>query len=193
MSDPKETIQQKYILCKVEKIIYRDEKTDRTIMAVIQNDGKYTRLLGKTNKADVGGVLKATGSWSKDEKYGWQFNAEFIQVVSADPLTDESEYRICNVKSVKVIKEETGFSIVSAEDVDANRIKLSGRLAKMRQGATIGVYGNWKHDDKYGDELQVSTWEYTTSNEDNALKLAAEFISGTGDWSVSYGKASSRP
>ena len=193
MSDPKETIQQKYILCKVEKIIYRDENTDRTIMAVIQNDGKYTRLLGKTNKADVGGVLKATGSWSKVEKFGWQFNAEFIQVVSADPLTDESEYRICNVKSVKVIKEETGFSIVSAEDVDANRIKLSGRLAKMRQGATIGVYGNWKHDDKYGDELQVSTWEYTTSNEDNALKLAAEFISGTGDWSVSYGKASSRP
>lgn len=176
MNDSKEAKQLKCIVCQVEKIIFRDGNTGRTIMSVIQNDGKRTRLLGKTSKVDVNYVLKATGSWSKDEKYGWQFNAEFIQVVSADPLTDDSEYRICNVKSVKVIKEETGFSIVSAEDVDANRIKLSGRLAKVRQGATIGVYGNWKHDDKYGDELQVSTWEYTTSNEDNALKLAAEFI-----------------
>lgn len=184
MSDYKETKQLKHIVCQVEKILFRDDNTGRIIMSVVKNDGKHTRLLGKTSKVVVGSVLKATGSWSKDEKYGWQFNAEFIQVVSANPQADESEYLECNVKSIKVIKAETGFSIATVEGADGSsislkqnsNIKLSGRLAKVRQGVRIGVYGKWKHDDRYGEELQVSAWEYTQNGEDNALKLAADFI-----------------
>ena len=176
MKDTKDIKQPKYIICKVDKVVFRDAKTDRTIMSVTKDDGKKTRLLGKIKKVEENYVLKATGSWSKDEKYGWQFNAELIQAISTNPLSDESEYLECVVTFIKVLREESGFATATAEDQTGKKIRLSGRLAKVRKGATIGVFGKWKHDERYGDELQVSQWEYKTQGEDTTLKFAAYYI-----------------
>ena len=159
MSEIAESHNSNTIVCKVNKVIFHDDKTGRTIMSVNQADGSNGRVLGKIKSVDANWVLKGTGLWKKDAKYGWQFEADSLQVVSTDPMNEESEYLECVVREVRVLKAESGFASAKADGNDGSSLKLSGRLAKVRQGSTIGVYGKLKHDERYGDEFVVSLWE----------------------------------
>lgn len=50
MGNSQETEKSKYIIiCKVDKIIFHDDKSGRTIMSAVKDDGKSCRVLGSMN------------------------------------------------------------------------------------------------------------------------------------------------
>lgn len=161
----------KMLICKVDRIIFHNENNNYTIMSVIGNDGGHHRLLGNIAEVKVNDTLKATGLWNKDEKYGWQFKAELMEIISADVECKVPEHMDCKIREVRVLKAKTGFASAKADSPEKGTIKLSGRLAKVRVGATIGVYGKWTHDERYGDEFQVSHWEYKKENKQDSSNL----------------------
>ena len=160
----------KTLTCKVDKIVFRNEKNKYTVMSVMRDDGRQYRLLGNIDSVKENDTLKATGSWNKDEKYGWQFKAESIEVLSAGTQRDEREYIECKICEVRVLKAETGFASAKAECPDNSTVKLSGRLANVGVGSMIRAYGKWTHDEKYGDEFHVSKWEYQKEGESANLE-----------------------
>ena len=155
----------KTLTCKVEKIIFHNEKNKYTVMSDTRSDGRQYRLLGYIDSVKENDTLKATGSWIKDEKYGWQFKAESIEILSVDAERDDREYIECKICEVRVLKAETGFASAKAECPDNSTVKLSGRLANVGVDSIIKAYGKWTHDEKYGDEFHVSKWEYQKEGE----------------------------
>ena len=155
----------KTLTCKVDKIVFRNEKNKYTVMSVTRSDGRQYRLLGNIDSVKENDTLKATGSWNKDEKYGWQFKAETIEILSADAERDDREYIECKICEVRVLKVETGFASVKAECPDNSTVKLSGRLANVGVGSIIRAYGKWMHNERFGDEFHVSKWEYQKESE----------------------------
>ncbi len=77
----------KTITGTVEKVIFQDKKSGRSILSVIREDGKPARLIGSISDVEKGDTITAVGSWTKDEKYGWQFIVESI----LNTLEDENE------------------------------------------------------------------------------------------------------
>lgn len=150
----------KTLTCKVGKIIFHNEKNKYTVMSVTRDDGRHFRLLGNIDSVKENDTLKAVGSWIKDEKYGWQFKAESIEILSAETERDDGEYIECKICEVRVLKAETGFASANAECSDNSTVKLSGRLANIVVGSMIKVYGKWTHDERFGDEFHISKWEY---------------------------------
>lgn len=155
----------KTLTCKVDKIIFHNEKNKYTVMSVTRDDGRKYRLLGNIDSVKENDTLKATGSWIKDEKYGWQFKAETIEILSADAERDDREYIECKICEVRVLKAETGFASAKAECPENSTVKLSGRLANVGVGSIIKAYGKWTHDERFGDEFYVSKWEYQKESE----------------------------
>jgi hypothetical protein len=155
----------KTLTCKVEKIVFHNERNKYTVMSVMRNDGRHFRLLGNIDSVKENDTLKAVGSWIKDEKYGWQFKAETIEILSADDELDEREYIECKICEVRVLKAESGFASAKAECSDDSTVRLSGRLANVSVGSMIRAYGKRTHDEKYGDEFHVSKWEYQKEGE----------------------------
>ena len=155
----------KTLTCKVEKIVFHNEKNKYTVMSVMRDDGRHFHLLGNIDSVKENDALMATGSWNKDEKYGWQFKAETIEILSADDELDEREYIECKICEVRVLKAESGFASAKAECSDDSTVRLSGRLANVSVGSMIRAYGKWTHDEKYGDEFHVSKWEYQKEGE----------------------------
>ena len=153
------------LTCKVEKIVFRNENNKYTVMSVIRDDGRHFRLLGNIDSVKENDALKATGSWNKDEKYGWQFKAETIEILSADAERDDREYLECKICEVRVLKAETGFASAKAKCPDNSTVKLSGRLANVGVGSIIRAYGKWMHNERFGDEYHVSKWEYQKESE----------------------------
>ncbi len=135
------------LTCKVEKIVFRNENNKYTVMSVIRDDGRHFRLLGNIDSVKENDALKATGSWNKDEKYGWQFKAETIEILSADAERDDREYLECKICEVRVLKAETGFASAKAKCPDNSTVKLSGRLANVGVGSIIRAYGKWMHNE----------------------------------------------
>ena len=155
----------KTLTCKVDKVIFHNEKNKYTVMSVTRCDGRQYRLLGNIDSVKENDTLKATGSWIKDEKYGWQFKAKSIEILSADAERDDREYIECKICEVRVLKAETGFASAKAECPDNSTVKLSGRLANVGVGSIIKAYGKWTHDERFGDEFHVSRWEYQKESE----------------------------
>ena len=155
----------KTLTCKVDKIVFRNEKNKYTVMSVMRDDGRQYRLLGNIDSVKENDNLKATGSWNKDEKYGWQFKAETIEILSADAERDDREYIECKICEVRVLKAETGFASAKAECPDNSTVKLSGRLANVGVGSIIRAYGKWMHNERFGDEFHASKWEYQKESE----------------------------
>lgn len=71
----------KTIIGKIEKVIFLDTKSGRSIVSVLQEDGKSCRVIGNINGIEKDSKISAKGSWRKDERYGWQFLAESIEMV----------------------------------------------------------------------------------------------------------------
>lgn len=67
---------------KVEKVVFYDPKTGRSIFSIEQENGRPCSVIGNVDILEEGSTITATGKWRKDEKYGWQFLAEEIQVTS---------------------------------------------------------------------------------------------------------------
>lgn len=76
----------KSITGTIAKVIFLDSKTGRSILSVLQENGKPCRVIGNISGIEKDSCITATGSWHKDEKYGWEFMAETIEVV---PETEE--------------------------------------------------------------------------------------------------------
>ena len=131
----------KPLTCKVDKIIFHNEKNTYTVMSVTRDDGRKYRLLGNIDSVKENDILKAIGSWIKDEKYGWQFKAESIEILSAEAERGELECIECKICEVRVLKAETGFASAKAECSDKRTVKLSGRLANICVGSMIRAYG----------------------------------------------------
>ena len=155
----------KTLTCKVDKVIFHNEKNKYTVMSVTRSDGRQYRLLGNIDSVKENDTLKATGSWIKDEKYGWQFKAEMIEILPADAERDDREYIECKICEVRVLKAETGFASAKAECPDNSTVKLSGRLANVGVGSIIRAYGKWMHNERFGDEFHASKWEYQKESE----------------------------
>ena len=155
----------KTLTCKVEKIVFHNERNKYTVMSVMRNDGRHFRLLGNIDSVKENDTLKAVGSWIKDEKYGWQFKAESIEILSVDAERDDREYIECKICEVRVLKAETGFASAKAECPDNSTVKLSGRLANVGVDSIIKAYGKWMHNERFGDEFHVSKWDYQKESE----------------------------
>lgn len=56
----------KTLICKVDKIIFHNEKNKYTVMSVMRDDGRHFRLLGNIDSVKENDALMATGSWNKD-------------------------------------------------------------------------------------------------------------------------------
>lgn len=72
----------KSITGKIGKVIFLDTKSGRSILSVIQENGRPCCVIGNITGIEKDSCITATGSWKKDEKYGWQFMAESIEAVS---------------------------------------------------------------------------------------------------------------
>lgn len=72
----------KTIVGKIEKVIFFDAKSGRSILSVLKEDGKLCHVLGNINGTGKDCTISATGVWRKDDKYGWQFLAESIAEIS---------------------------------------------------------------------------------------------------------------
>jgi len=155
----------KTLTCKVEKIFFHNEKNKYTVMSVTRSDGRQYRLLGSIDNVKENDTLKAVGFWIKDEKYGWQFKAEMIDILSADAELNERESIECKICEVRVLKAETGFASAKAVCSDNSTVKLSGLLANVCVGSIIRAYGKWMHNERFGDEFHVSKWEYQKESE----------------------------
>ena len=116
----------KTLTCKVDKVIFHNEKNKYTVMSVTRCDGRQYRLLGNIDSVKENDTLKATGSWIKDEKYGWQFKAKSIEILSADAERDDREYIECKICEVRVLKAETG----TTRDSGTSSTHRSGNIRK---------------------------------------------------------------
>ena len=76
----------KTIVGKIEKVIFLDSDSGRTILSVLRENGKSCRVIGNANEIEKDSTIAAIGTWKKDEKYGWQFMAESIEKI---PQTSE--------------------------------------------------------------------------------------------------------
>lgn len=77
-----EIIDNKTIVGRIDKVIFLDSKSGRTILSVIREDGKICRVIGNVNGIEKDSAISANGTWKKDEKYGWQFMADSIEQIS---------------------------------------------------------------------------------------------------------------
>lgn len=77
-----EIIDNKTIVGRIDKVIFLDSKSGRTILSVIREDGKNCRVIGNVNGIEKDSAISANGIWKKDEKYGWQFIADSIEQIS---------------------------------------------------------------------------------------------------------------
>lgn len=77
-----EIIDNKTIVGRIDKVIFLDSKSGRTILSVIREDGKICRVIGNVNGIDKDSAISANGTWKKDEEYGWQFIAVSIEQIS---------------------------------------------------------------------------------------------------------------
>ena len=77
-----EIIDNKTIVGRIDKVIFLDSKSGRTILSVIREDGKICRVIGNVNGIEKDSAISANGTWKKDEKYGWQFIADSIEQIS---------------------------------------------------------------------------------------------------------------
>lgn len=66
----------------VDKVVFHDQMSGKSILSVVKEDGKYCRLIGHINNIKKGDSITSSGVWKKEEKFGWQFIAKIIQVVS---------------------------------------------------------------------------------------------------------------
>lgn len=81
----------KTIVGKVEKVVFHDAKSGRSILSVIREDGKNCHVICNINGIEKNYTISAIGTWKKDEKYGWQFMADSIEVV---PQVNEEQESI---------------------------------------------------------------------------------------------------
>jgi len=72
----------KSVTGKIDRVLFLDSKSGRSILSVIREDGKSCRVIGNINGVEKDSIIIATGAWRKDEKYGWQFIAESIEEIS---------------------------------------------------------------------------------------------------------------
>ena len=79
----------KTVTGKVEKVVFHDLKTGRSILSIEQENGKSCSVIGNVDIPVEGSTIAASGRWRKDDKYGWQFMAEDIQIMSQ--LDDDME------------------------------------------------------------------------------------------------------
>lgn len=82
MAQKEQQNNKKSVSGKVEKVVFHDPKTGRSILSIEQENGRPCSVIGNTDIPEEGSTIAATGRWRKDEKYGWQFLADDIQVTS---------------------------------------------------------------------------------------------------------------
>lgn len=114
----------KTITGKVDRIVFHDPRSKRTILSVVREDGKPARVIGTIAKIETDETITARGFWQKDETYGWQFIAESIKNSSC-PATDDGmmnalDFSNVNRTSLKGFRGTKGicnYSEYSAEDI----------------------------------------------------------------------------
>lgn len=79
MEEHKTQNSKKTIIGIVQKVVFHDTKSGKTILSVIREDEKKCRVIGNVDEVETDSSITAIGSWRKDEKYGWQFVADSIQ------------------------------------------------------------------------------------------------------------------
>ncbi len=87
----------------VDKVVFHDQMSGKSILSVVKEDGKYCRLIGHINNIKKGDSITSSGVWKKEEKFGWQFIAEIIQVVSnaeEDRVVDENSMEAFDFSNV---------------------------------------------------------------------------------------------
>lgn len=101
----------KIISGKIDKVIYRNSSSGRIILVVNREDGKTCRIIGNILRDVVTDLsITAEGEWKKDEKYGWQFMAESIEISSFENFNSGLYGEIYSFKV-----ESTSFDMVFVE------------------------------------------------------------------------------
>ena len=86
----------------------------------------------------------------------------------------------CKVDKIVYRSPENGFTILSCI---ANRemITVTGPLADVHPGVTLSVQGEWKTHPKYGQQLEATSWSYTTPKDLAGIELyLTHFCKGIG-------------
>ena len=60
-----EIIDNKTIVGRIDKVIFLDSKSGRTILSVIREDGKICRVIGNVNGIEKDSAISANGTWKK--------------------------------------------------------------------------------------------------------------------------------
>lgn len=166
----------KTIVMTLDKLIFRSEDSDAVIFSGKDDSGKIRQVVGTLANPKVGSIVKASGIWKHHEKYGWQFKAAEVSILSADPSTDTREGLQCKVTFVKELKAETGFCSASGLMEDGSKVRLSGRLRNMSPGSEVFALGEWHEDAQFGKEYRVRQWEYSRAQRPGALQRCHEML-----------------
>lgn len=145
----------KIISGKIDKVIYRNSSSGRTILVVNREDGKTCRIIGNILRdVETGLNITAEGEWAKDEKYGWQFMAETIEVLSFETF-DSGLYG--EIYSFEV--NRTSFDMVFVEsDIDGMDSFYIGKTP-VTQDQWMSVMGDNNSEFFDDDTLPVESVE----------------------------------
>lgn len=161
----------KIISGKIDKVIYRNSSSGRTILVVNREDGKTCRIIGNILRdVETGLNITAEGEWAKDEKYGWQFMAETIEVLSFETF-DSGLYG--EIYSFEV--NRTSFDMVFVEsDIDGMDSFYIGKTP-VTQDQWMSVMGDNNSEFFDDDTLPVESVEWI-----ECLKFAVKLSLITG-------------
>ena len=173
----KNALPNKSIILSIEKIIFHSEDNDGVVLSGKESNGKTRQVVGTLSDPKIGSIIKATGFWKRHDRYGWQFKAEDIAVLSQDPVNDPREALQCRITFVKELRQDTGFCSASGIMKDDSKVRLSGRLKNMSPGIEAYALGEWHEDEKYGREFRVKQWEYFKPERPGTLQKCLEMIS----------------
>ena len=173
----KNALSNKSIILSIEKIIFHGEDNDGVVLSGKESNGKTRQVVGTLTDPRIGSIIKATGFWKRHDRYGWQFKAEDIAVLSQDPVNDPREALQCRITFVKELRQDTGFCSASGIMKDDSKVRLSGRLKNMSPGIEAYALGEWHEDEKYGREFRVKQWEYFKPERPGTLQKCLETIS----------------
>lgn len=169
-------IRKRTVLVLVEKIIYKNEESNAVILSGTLDNGKVRQVTGKLAAPAVGSIVKVTGYWKRHEKYGWQFKAEDMRLMCADPFEDTREALQCKVTGVKELRVDTDFYGANGMTSDGVKVRMTGRLKNMTPGIDVYALGEWTEHEQYGKEFKVRQWEYYRQGRPGSLQKCMEMI-----------------
>lgn len=169
-------VNKKNLILTIDKVIFRDAENDAVIFSGKDSNGKSRQVVGTLAAPKPGSIIKAVGFWKRHDKYGWQFKAEDIAVLSQDPANDPREALLCKISFVRELRQDTGFCSANGLTEDETKVRLSGRLKNMAPGRDVFALGEWREDERYGREFRVKQWEFFSPGRPGNLQKCMEMI-----------------